>query len=353
MSIARLARPELRSLAAYEAADQLDGAIRLNANEVPWSNASDRFHRPLNRYPEVRPARLRAMLAQRYGRQPEELIVTRGSSEGIDLLIRVFCRPGQDSMIVSTPTFSMYGHYARVQGARVIECPTLPGNDFALDAEALLDACDDSTRLLFICSPNNPTGNLVPTADLVRLLEARAGKSVVVVDEAYVEFAEQASVARLMDRFDNLVVLRTLSKALAHAGARCGSVLAATPVIEILNAVQAPYALSTPVVECLENAMDAERLAVADRSTKKLIAARDAMKSKIAAFTFVRRVWPSSANFFLIEVDHAVDLLAHCRNHDMLLRHFASELADCIRITIGSSDENRHLLQLFAEFEGA
>ena len=158
--------------------------------------------------------------------------------------------------MTTSPTFSMYRHYAAVQGAEVIEVPTHRDNDFAIDMDSLLAACASDTRLIFICSPNNPTGTTVPRADLEKLLEKRADRSAVVVDEAYIEFGDAADRGRvLLERYPNLLVLRTLSKALALAGARCGAVIGQEPVIRMLSAVQSPYALATPVVECVEDAL--------------------------------------------------------------------------------------------------
>jgi histidinol-phosphate aminotransferase len=349
MSLMTIARPDLQALRPYAAAVQVDGAVRLNANEMPWSPGGDTFRRPLNRYPEIRPARLRRALAERYGCAAENLIVTRGSSEGIDLLLRVLCRPGQDSMVTATPTFSMYQHYARIQGARLVECPVAKERDFAVDVDALLASCEDSTRAIFVCSPNNPTGNLLPLDDLIRLLDARADRSAIIVDEAYIEFAQQPSVAGLLPRYENLIVLRTLSKALACAGARCGSVLAAAPFIELLDAVQAPYAMATPVVEFVERALQAGNLTQADRFVQDIRHARDELQTSIATFPFVQKVWPSAANFFLIQVQDAERLLAHCSERGILLRYFGGDLADCVRITVGSAEENRRLLAAFAE----
>ena len=351
MSIANLIRPEIRALRPYHAAEQVNNTIRLNANESPWAASDDHFRRPLNRYPEVRPAKLRSVLADRYGCEVGNLIVTRGTSEGIDLLTRVFCRAGQDAVLTTTPTFSMYRHYARVQGARLIECPTAPDNDFAIDVDALLGACDEATRLIFICSPNNPTGNTVPLDDLVRILEARADKSAVVVDEAYIEYSDYSSAVDLMQKFENLVVLRTLSKALACAGARCGSVLAATEIIEVLEAVQAPYALATPVVESVENSMQSESLAETDRLAKEIAIARDKLMASLEKFRFVSKVWPSAANFFLLQVKSADALLAHCSKQSILLRDFGGDLANCIRITVGSDSENSRLMLALKEFQ--
>jgi histidinol-phosphate aminotransferase len=346
MSIANIARPEIRALEPYDAAIQLDDTIRLNANEAPWKSSGDRFRRPLNRYPEIRPAGLRAALAARYECDAANLLVTRGSSEAIDLLIRVFCNAGQDSIVTSTPTFSMYRHYADIQAAELREVEAVPDNDFALDPDALLDACDKATRLVFLCSPNNPTGTLMPRQHLVKVLEGRRNRSAVVVDEAYVEFSGQASVVELLDEYENLVVLRTLSKALAFAGARCGSVIGPRDVIDMLNAVQAPYALATPVVECVENALQTESLSEADRWVRQIIAERERLISAIGSMSFVHRIWPSAGNFFLIKVDSAEQLMQESSDDKVLLRYFGGALADCVRITVGAPAENDRLLQM-------
>lgn len=345
MSIVNLARDGIRALKPYEAGIQVDDTIRLNANEAPWRSSGDAFRRPLNRYPEIRPAGLRALLADRYDCLPENLLVTRGTSEAIDLLIRVFCQAGQDSLVTTAPTFSMYEHYAIVQGAELRQVETLADNNFAVEADGILKACDESTKLVFLCSPNNPTGTLIPRDVLREVLKRRAGSSAVVVDEAYIEFADEASTVELLGEFDNLIVLRTLSKALAYAGARCGSVIAAPDVIRMLDAVQAPYALATPVVECVENALQAESLGEAARWVRETTAERQRISALLNNFPFVRRVWPSAANFVLVEVDGAADLMRQSSDDGVLLRHFGGVLEDCIRITIGTQEENDRMLE--------
>jgi histidinol-phosphate aminotransferase len=351
MSIAKLARTEIQALKPYAAAVQVDDTVRLNANEAPWTSSGDHFRRPLNRYPEIRPAGLRAALAERYGCNAESLLVTRGTSEAIDLLIRVFCRAGRDNIVTTAPTFSMYRHYAGVQDAELREVESTRDDDFAVHPAAILDACNASTRLIFLCSPNNPTGTRLPIEVLVEILEKRGYRSAVVVDEAYIEFAEQASAVALLDKYENLIVLRTLSKALAFAGARCGSVIGPREVIEMLDAVQAPYALATPVVECVENALQTARLSEADRWVTRVIEERERLIEAVTGFSFVRRVWPSAANFFLLEVDAAETLLQQSRNDKVLLRYFGGSLANCVRITVGTRAENERLLQTLAKME--
>ena len=352
MSIVDLARSEIRSLLAYEAAEQVDDTIRLNANESPIEPAVRKFRRPLNRYPEVRPQKLQRLLASRFSCSASQLLVTRGSSEAIDLLIRSFCRAGTDSILTTSPSFSMYRHYARIQGASVIEVATNATEDFAINADAVIAACDDSTRLIFICSPNNPTGTVFPAPKLKQLLQQRGNRSVIVVDEAYVEFSDSPSVTALLDEYPNLLVLRTLSKALGFAGARCGAVIGTQPVIQLLAAVQAPYALATPVVECVEDALQDEQLALADRAVATIVAERDRLMQTIGKFNFVRKIWPSEANFFLVQFDDARKALRRCQEHNVLLRHFGGELESCLRISVGSRDENTQLLRALESLNG-
>lgn len=352
MTIAELARPELRALQPYEAAQQVDNTIRLNANEAPWCSSADHFRRPLNRYPEIRPGRLAQSLGEYFRCDPSRLLVTRGTSEAIDLLIRAFCREGKDNIVTTAPTFSMYGHYAIVQGASQRPVETLPENDFAIDIDVLLAACDDQTRLVFVCSPNNPTGTLVSRPDLIELLERRGERSAIVVDEAYIEFSGEASAVELLDRYPNLLVLRTLSKALAFAGARCGAVMGPVEVIRILNAIQAPYAMSTPVVECVEDALQTEALDEARGRIAGIVEERERLMTAMSSFGFVDTVWPSAANFFLIRVTDSKTVLQRARKTGILLRDFGSSLPDCIRVTVGSRSENDRLLALFAGIEG-
>lgn len=348
MSISKLARPEIQALKAYSAATQVEETTRLNANEAPWPNSVDHFARPLNRYPEIRPAELHKALAKRFGCAAEGLLATRGTSEAIDLLIRVFCRAGVDNIVTTTPTFSMYEHYADVQGASVRKVATSRDDDFAISVDALLEACDEFTRLIFICSPNNPTGTLFPRKALLDLLQKRGNNSVVVVDEAYIEFSDQPSASDLIDTFGNLVVLRTLSKALAFAGARCGAVIGPQDVMQMLDAIQAPYAFATPVVECVLEALQEQPLIEVDEGVRRIVAERERIVAALRDFDFVVRIWPSAANFFLMQVRNAEQLMEQSRNDKVLLRYFGTAgLEDCVRITVGSPEENDILLQTF------
>lgn len=351
MSIADLARPEIRRLKPYQAAAQVADAIRLNANEAPWTSGVDQFARPLNRYPEIRPAQLRSALANRFGCAAEQLLVTRGTSEAIDLLIRIFCVAGRDNIVTTQPTFSMYRHYAAIQGAAVNEVKTHRDQNFCTDANAILSACDDTTRLIFLCSPNNPTGTSIDRKTIVEILERTRNKCAVVLDEAYIEFSSQVSATELLSRFDNLIVLRTLSKALAFAGARCGAVMGTPAVIDMLDAVLAPYALATPVVECVQEALEQQWLDEAERRVTDVVSERARISAALAEFSFVTRQWPSDANFILAEFKTAADVMQATRERGLLLRHFADDLDDCLRITVGDRAENDRLIDILCAFE--
>jgi histidinol-phosphate aminotransferase len=353
VSVARLARPEIRRLKPYEAAVQVQDTVRLNANEAPWSSEADHFRRPLNRYPEIRPLRLQRELAGRFGCDPDRLLVTRGTSEAIDLLIRVFCRSGTDNIVTSSPTFSMYHHYAEIQDAEVRAVPASRDDDFRLDVDELLSVCDDNSRVVFVCTPSNPTGALVPRETIVELLERRGDRSVIVVDEAYIEFSNSASATELLSRYPNLVVLRTLSKALAFAGLRCGAVMGPVEVISMLNAIQAPYALATPVVECAEDSLAQERLDEAARAVALIVSERERLVTELGSLQFVNRIWPSAANFFLVQVDDVDAVLDACKERQILLRYFGGVLEDCIRITVGTPDENDRLLDALQSIRGS
>ena len=351
MSIVHLARPEIQALTAYQAAEQVDDTVRLNANESPHVNPVGKFRRPLNRYPEIRPLGLQARLAGRFDCRTDQLLVTRGSSEAIDLIIRAFCRAGTDNVVVPSPSFSMYSHYAAVQGAEVIDVSPADSQDFRIDIDAVLAACTASTRVVFVCSPNNPTGTSVSRSEILKLLKDRNGKAAVVIDEAYIEFSQQSSVVDLLDDYPNLLILRTLSKALGFAGARCGAVLGEPAVLDLLSAIQAPYALSTPVVECVEDALQSNQLTAAGNAIQVILDERERLAKALERFAFVDKVWPSDTNFLLIRVRDADRIMLACASKKLLLRHFGGVLADCIRITVGTPDDNDRLLRILGAEE--
>lgn len=352
LTIATLARPEIRALRTYEVAASPDDAIRLNANEAPLATGGGGAQ-GLNRYPAVRPVALTAKMAAHYGVSPENVLVTRGSSEGIDLLIRTFCTAGQDSVLLTPPTFELYEIYASVQAARNIKVPLQADRDFAVNTEALLSACDENTKLIFLCSPNNPVGTLIPREDILQIIEARAGKSVVVIDEAYIEYSGIDSLAPLVSRYDNLVVLRTLSKALALAGARCGAVIASAGLIRLLDAVLAPYAISSPVIASAGHALSNRQLTEARKLINGIVVERERLRTQLAACEAVQRIWPSKANFLLVRFTNLQRIGRCFENAGIAIRSFAGDatLKDCARITVASKADNDRLINAVRSFD--
>lgn len=353
MSISDIVRPEIRNLTAYQSAEQLDDTIRLNANEACWNNDAGKPGISLNRYPEVRPNELRSRLAKWYGVRDENLLVTRGSSEAIDLLIRTFCRAGQDNVVLTPPTFGMYRHYADIHGTTIVNVPLDANADFAIDCDALVAQCTPDSKLLFICSPNNPTGGLVPRSTILKLLESRRNQSIIVVDEAYIEFGDSASMAEFVNEYDNLAVLRTVSKALALAGTRCGCAIAGREIIELLDRVMPPYSMPTPAVRHVIDALTPERLELATVNVATTIAARDALTQSLRELPIVDRVWPSNANFLLVRFQDSQLVHRVTSNAGILLRQFVNQpgLENCLRITVGSSEEIAALMNVLSDIE--
>lgn len=346
MSVADIARPEIRRLKAYVAAAQVEGMTRLNANESPESPWAHLDRSPLNRYPLVRPHALQARLAELYDVGAESVLATRGSTEAIDTLIRTFCRAYRDDIVVARPSFDMYKVYADIQGVALKEVSLDADRDFSLDFDRLLETADDNTKLIFICSPNNPTGSVVAIEDILRIVEERRDRSVVVVDEAYVEFADRASMVASTADYDNLVVLRTLSKAFALAGARCGALIACEEAVLMLSRVLSPYSFSTPVVERVMDAMTDEGFREAAALVQRAVTERQRVADALGRSAVVERIWPSQANFLFVRFADIDAVRGALREKRILIREFASlpDFAGCARITIGTPAENDALL---------
>ena len=347
MSVAALARPEICALRAYQAPVSRADTVRLNANEAPCELGSG-IGNGINRYPAARAAALNDTLANLYGVPSGSVLATRGSSEGIDLVIRAFCAPGVDQVLTTPPAFEMYGVYAAIQGIEALGVPLLAANDFALDTDALLQACSHRTKLIFLCSPNNPAGTVIPQAEIEKVLQARRGQSLLVVDEAYIEFSDSPSLVNLVASYDNLVVLRTLSKAYALAGARCGAVIAAPVVVELLARILPPYALSSPVIQCTQAALSGPQLELAAKAIARTIHERERVRKLLGSSPAVKYLWPSQGNFLLVRVRDRAEVIDSLTAANIEVRSYPDSpiLRDCIRITIGSADDNDRLLRV-------
>jgi len=358
MNVQSLARPEIVAMEPYSSARKEAPAqgVLLNANEAPWPLIDDLADKhPLNRYPEPQPLQLVENLAKLYAVPPDHVLVTRGSDEGIDLLTRVFCRAGKDAILHCPPTFGMYRIAAETQGATVVSVPRQPGRGFAVDTEEVLAAVcrDDRIRLIFMTSPNNPTGDCIDQVFLKALLEAARGRALVVIDEAYAEFCQQPSALLLLKEFPHLVVLRTLSKAWASAGLRCGVVVAQPQVIDLLRRVIAPYPLASPVTALALRALQTDVRQRQQKMLGKLRENKELLLTILDSRSFITDIWPGEANFVLLRVADAGGLLAYCAGQGVILRGYSRDpaLSDCIRISVGSKEDLAALKQALDQWE--
>lgn len=353
-SINPLARDSVKAIVPYASArsSMSGGAVWLNANEnalAPEYQLSGSY----NRYPECQPPALIAAYAAYAGVAKNQLLVSRGADEGIELLIRSFCEPktaGQtgDSILICPPTYGMYAISAESNQVSRTIVPLLP--DFTLDVPAMFAA--PTPKLVFICSPNNPTGDLIPRQQILQVLDFYRDKALVVVDEAYIEFAPEASVLNLLSDYPNLVVLRTLSKAFALAGLRCGFTLAAPDIINALKKMIAPYPLAAPVAEIATQALSAE----GQVRMRQSVGVINQLRADFIAFaktqSAVRQVYASNANYVLLQVADAADCVAKIAAQGILLRNQSSQigLSQVVRVSIGNPQEMALLTRALTDY---
>lgn len=349
MSVLNLARPHLVGRTGYTSALGRFDMTRLHANELPELDDDS----GLNRYPPPRPLAVTERLGELLGMQTGQLLLTRGSNEGIDLLVRGFCRESIDSIVVCPPTFGMYEVCADVQGANVQHVAL--NADYQLDVEAIVNtvtASKGTAKLVFLCSPANPTGSHMAENSIERLCTQLKDTALIVLDQAYIEFSPTAPVPDLLARFDNLVVLRTFSKAYGLAGLRCGLVAASEPVIALLDSLLAPYSTPTPTIDGMLRALSDAALARSQQRIELVLEQKQRLSDFLEASPLVTRRYPSDSNFLLIDSPHAKRLYEHVFARNILIRSFFStpRLEHSLRVTVGNADENTRLMRAFEEF---
>lgn len=352
--ILKLLRPELLAIKPFDVnRPGFETGVLLDANETPW--ALNRFEDvALNRYiDETFDPQLLEPLAAFYQTLPSQILLTRGSCEGIDLLVRAFCRPHLDAIVVSPPTFSIFAQCALMQGAKVITASLQREHDFKLDRAFVLESVTEATKLVFICTPNNPTGNLIPIDDIVFIAKALQGKAMVVVDEAYMEFANGESAASLVETHSNIVVLRTFSKAFGLAGLRCGAIIAQAPIISVLNAMMLPFPLSLLTTRALKQALHPEKMQQMRENIAQTQVLKAAFKQRLQQMPVVKKVWNSEGNFLFVQFHNAKAVLQACQESTILVRHFVGvkDYEDCLRITVGLTAQNEAFLEMLANIE--
>ena len=348
-SVLELVRDDLQAFAGYSSARSvtLSGDVWLNANESAWANPADP-QAITRRYPEPQPSTLRSALAALYACAPEQLLIGRGSDEGIDLLVRALCVPGRDAVVVTPPVFGMYAVCARLQNAALVEVPLVDGVEgLHADVPATVQAALRSqAKLVFLCSPSNPAGSAIALAEIESALQALTGTAVVVVDEAYGEFSDVPSAVPLLARYPNLVVLRTLSKAHALAAARIGSLIADPALVAMLRRCQAPYPVPTPCAVLAEQALAAPARAETAARIVEIRAERERLRTALAVLPGVRRVYPSQGNFLLVRFDDAQAAFQALLDAGVVVRdqRAAPQLENALRITVGTPEQNQRVL---------
>lgn len=342
---AHLVREDLRDFAGYSSARTSDSGapatIWLNANEAATPSPVDPDGGQ-RRYPDPQPADLVEALATTYGTDPEQVVVGRGSDECIELLVRALCRPGStDAVVQAPPTFGMYAVSARLHGVPVVDVPQRDlGNVWEVDVPAVAAAArEHRARVVFLASPGNPTGAVVPLEEIAALATGLADRAVVVVDEAYQEFAAPRSAGTLLADHPNVVVLRTLSKAHGLAGARVGTALAHPDLAAVLRRVQAPYPLPVPVTELAVAALSGTVRRSVESRVAETRALRERLDGILTADPRVRTVWSSEANFLLVRATDPDSLLGDLRAGGIVVRDMRHQVPDALRVTVGTSTE--------------
>lgn len=345
MSIEELARKNVRELTPYQSARRLGGKgdVWLNANEFPTAVQYELTQQTLNRYPECQPKAVIENYAQYAGVKPEQVLVSRGADEGIELLIRAFCEPSQDAVLFCPPTYGMYSVSAETLGVEYRTVQALA--DWQLDLPAIADKLD-GVKVVYVCSPNNPTGQIIKPQDMRVLLEMTRGKALVVADEAYIEFCPQATLAGWLAEYPHLVVLRTLSKAFALAGLRCGFTLANEEVIALLLKVIAPYPLSTPVADIAAQALSPLGIVAMRERVAQILAERQYLVSALKDIPCVEQVFDSETNYILVRLTASSSVFKSLWDQGIILRDQNKQpsLSGCLRITIGTRAESQRVI---------
>ncbi len=347
--LADLLRPHIRSLTPYSSArDEYTGSegVFLDANENPLGSTTATGH--YNRYPDPHQAAIKQKLAPIKGVRPTQIFLGNGSDEPIDLLIRATCQPGSDSVLIVPPTYGMYEVSAMLNDVRLIRVPLTA--DFELDTTAVLNAVEPATKIIWLCSPNNPSGNQLDS-EAIRLVIEGATHSLVVVDEAYIDFASDPSWTAQLDRYPNLVVLQTFSKAWGLAALRLGMCFASEALIGVLNKIKPPYNISAPTQELALEALD--HVAQKDAMVQQILAERTTLAEQLRAMPMVQQVYPSDANFLLVRFDNAREVFDYLIEQQVIVRDRSKVqlCAGCLRISVGIATENSILLNRLQQFQ--
>ena len=352
----KIAPDAIKKLIPYQSARRIggNGHLWLNANELESSCRYQGQQGDYQRYPDFLPDQLASAYLEYCQTHTEAIgcnaVAVRGADEAIDLLVRTFCQPGVDKIMVCPPTYAMYEFCADSIAAETIKVPLL--QNFQLDMAAI-NAQLDAVNILFLCSPNNPTGNIISQTDIISLLESAKDKALVVVDEAYIEFAPQTTVVGLIAQYPNLVVIRTLSKAFGLASIRCGFLLADDSVMDLVTRLIAPYPIADPTAEIALSALSEQGLGMMNAQTDTLITIREWFAAELDKLAVVEQVFVSATNFVLVKFNTQSCMYQYLCSKGIVTRNQAHEpaLSNCVRITIGSKASMQETLHAIKQME--
>ncbi|MEQ3664562.1 MULTISPECIES: histidinol-phosphate transaminase [unclassified Olleya] len=334
-NINNLVRANIKALKPYSSArDEFKGTadVFLDANENPFGD--------LNRYPDPQQKEIKDKLSAIKKVATDQIFIGNGSDEVIDLAFRIFCEPGKDKVLTFTPTYGMYNVSANINNIEVIEQPLI--NDFQINLNQLQPYLDfEDVKIIFICSPNNPTGNSLNPEDIEYILENFNG--IVIVDEAYIDFSAQASFIKNIDKFNNLIVSQTFSKAWGLAGVRVGVAYASQAIITLYNRVKPPYNVSTLNQEAVLKSLN--YLEEVTQNIDTILDERAKLKDALIKLDIVKKIYPTDANFLLVEVDDANKTYQYLIEEKVIIRNRNTQVKNCVRITVGTPEENNTLIE--------
>ncbi len=342
----KLLRENIKQLKPYSSARHEftgEASVFLDANENPYGST---LPEDFNRYPDPLQWQLKFQLAKIKGVPAENIFIGNGSDEVIDLAYRIFCNPGKDNVIICPPTYGMYEVSANINDVAIKKVNLLEG--FQLDTAGILNAVDDNTKLLFICSPNNPTGNNMNRSDVELLLNNFPG--IIIIDEAYINYSRQKPFIQELTEYPNLIVMQTLSKAWGLASLRLGLGYASLDIIDLFNKVKPPYNINKASQElALEALQNTEEV---NAWIKETVNEREALANELKKFSFVEKIYESDANFFLMKVKDADKLYNYLSSNGVIVRNRSKEVMceNSLRITIGTPEENQQLITLFNKY---
>jgi histidinol-phosphate aminotransferase len=347
MEILELVRKNILELEPYQSSrSEAEQPVKvfLDANENAFGSPLDKWY---NRYPDHYHLELRTKISRIKNIPAENIVLGNGSDECIDLLMRIFCEPGKDHIIVCPPTFEMYKTFARMNDVMVREVPLTSA--FQLDLAALEEAVDEHSKILFICTPNSPTGNIIDHEDIETILMNFPG--IVVVDEAYINYSRSRSFISEIKNYPNLVVMQTFSKAWGLAGLRLGMALASVQVIRLFNKIRPPYNINTISQELVSKAID--RLDDVNAMILETVEFRKKLQEELLTIEFVTKVFQSESNFLLVQMENAGEVYRHLKANGILVsdKSRTKGCENCLRITVGNERENKLLLQTLKAFE--